>query len=200
MIPSIYRFEENELRITKDENGNNMLVAVDVAKALGYKDPVSAVRKHCKGRAIRPIPTVSGEQMMICIREPDLYRLIARSKLPSAQEFERWIFEEVLPSIRKTGAYLNPGMTADQFQAVMKQIADMAAMKKQLEMERDGWQNLAIQQGEVAQSWMAMCQHGELSERNGLPRMLKRRGTFVADPRGHNSAEMNQLQLTFKLI
>jgi prophage antirepressor-like protein len=51
---------------------------------------------------------------MVFISEPNLYRLIARSKLPTAQKFERWIFEEVLPSIRKTGAYVMPGAAHNQ--------------------------------------------------------------------------------------
>ena len=54
------------------------------------------------------VPTNSGKQMKKFINEPNLYRLIAKSKLPQAEQFEKWVFEEVLPSIRKHGAYMTP--------------------------------------------------------------------------------------------
>lgn len=78
----------------------------DVATALGYQNPNDALAKHCKGIAIRyPLQTQGGPQDARFITEGDLYRLIASSKLPAAQAFEAWIFDEVLPSIRKHGIY-----------------------------------------------------------------------------------------------
>lgn len=80
----------------------------DVAKALGYAKPQNAIAAHCKGALKRGILTNGGEQQMLFIPEGDIYRLAARSELPSAEKFESWIFDEVLPSIRKHGAYMTP--------------------------------------------------------------------------------------------
>ena len=80
-------------------------IANDVAKALGYSEPKNAVARHCKGALKRTYLTNGGEQEVKVIPEGDVYRLIIRSKLPKAEEFEHWVFDEVLPSIRKQGYY-----------------------------------------------------------------------------------------------
>lgn len=80
-------------------------MAVDVAAALGYATPRDAISRHCKGVVKRDTPTSSGIQQMSYINEGDLYRLIMKSKLPSAEKFESWVVDEVLPAIRKTGSY-----------------------------------------------------------------------------------------------
>lgn len=81
-------------------------VAKDAASALGYLDPKSAIKQHCKGVAFHhPLQTPGGIQQVRLINEADLMRLIVNSQLPSAEKFERWVFEDVLPSIRKTGGY-----------------------------------------------------------------------------------------------
>ena len=78
----------------------------DIAKALGYSKPQNAISTHCKGALKRSILTNGGYQNMIFLKEGDVYRLIVNSKLPSAEQFERWVFDEVLPSIRKHGAQI----------------------------------------------------------------------------------------------
>lgn len=83
--------------------------ATEVATALGYTNPQKAVRDHCRedGCTIRSvIDSLGREQQKRFIDEGNLYRLIVRSRLPSAEKFERWVFDEVLPSIRKHGAYM----------------------------------------------------------------------------------------------
>ena len=82
-------------------------VANDVAKALGYSVPKDAVSRHCKGALKRRYLTEGGEQELKIIPEGDVYRLVIKSQLPKADEFERWIFDEVLPSIRKNGGYIS---------------------------------------------------------------------------------------------
>ena len=89
-----------------EENGKYLFCGTDVAKALGYARPNEAVSKRCKGTLKRRTPTAGGIQEMLFIPEGDVYRLIVHSKLPSAERFERWVFDEVLPSIRKHGAYM----------------------------------------------------------------------------------------------
>jgi len=95
---------------TVEVDGEIYFVANDVAKALGYSDPQKAVLTHCKGGAIRPpLPDRRGViQNTKVIPEGDIYRLAAKSELPGAKEFESWIFDVVLPTIRKTGAYIVP--------------------------------------------------------------------------------------------
>lgn len=97
---------------TMEQNGKVLFCGKDVATALGYENPSKAIRDHCKGGPIRyPLQTTGGTQQTRFITEGDLYRLIASSKLPSAQKFEAWVFDEVLPSIRKRGGYLTPEAT-----------------------------------------------------------------------------------------
>lgn len=84
--------------------------ATQVAKTLGYSNPRDAIAKHCRkeGVAKRDVLTEGGLQTMNFIDEGNLYRLIVRSKLPEAEQFERWIFDEVIPTIRQHGAYMTP--------------------------------------------------------------------------------------------
>ena len=93
---------------TVEQDGKVMFCGKDVATALGYAKPNNALNAHCKGDAlIRGITDNLGrEQQARFITEGDLYRLIASSKLPSAQQFESWVFDDVLPSIRKQGGYM----------------------------------------------------------------------------------------------
>ena len=93
---------------TIEENGKILFCGADVAKALGYARPKDAIAAHTKGAVKRRALTNGGEQEMYFIPEGDVYRLAARSKLPGADEFEHWIFDEVLPAIRKHGAYMTP--------------------------------------------------------------------------------------------
>mgnify|MGYP005766760445 CR=1 FL=1 len=87
-------------------DGKQYFMANDVAKALGYSEPKNAIARHCKGALKQSYLTNGGEQEVKVIPEGDVYRLIIRSKLPKAEEFEKWVFDEVLPSIRKTGGYI----------------------------------------------------------------------------------------------
>lgn len=93
---------------TLTENGNTLFCGSDVAKALGYARPNEAITAHAKGTVKRRTPTNGGEQEMLFITEGDVYRLITHSKLPTAEKFERWVFDEVLPTVRQTGAYMTP--------------------------------------------------------------------------------------------
>lgn len=86
-------------------DGKPYFAANDIANALGYKRTADAVTAHCKGSVKRRYLTDGGEQEVKFIPEGDVYRLIVRSKLPSAEKFEKWVFDEVLPSIRQTGGY-----------------------------------------------------------------------------------------------
>ena len=86
-------------------DGKEYFPATQCATILGYKSPKDAIYAHCKGAVKHRLPTSGGTQEAKFIPEGDLYRLIIRSKLPTAEKFERWVFDEVLPELRKNGSY-----------------------------------------------------------------------------------------------
>lgn len=115
-------FENNEfgsLRTLTDEHGRIMFCGKDVASALGYSNTKDAIRRHCRwgvkhdlSHPQSPARTIE----MVFIPEGDVYRLISHSRLPSAEKFESWIFDEVLPTIRRTGGYVaNEDMFVDNY-------------------------------------------------------------------------------------
>lgn len=114
----------------------------DVAQALGYSRPRDAIRTHCKGASKHRTPTISGYQEMTFITEGDLYRLIIRSKLPSAEKFETWVFDDILPTIRKHGMYAtdellaNPDLAIATFQALKDEREKNKALEAQIHKQR----------------------------------------------------------------
>lgn len=102
-----------KINTTISEDGEILFKANDVATALGYKRPADAVRERCEGVAVLPTPYENQAGTVVFtptkyIPEYDVYALIFGSKLPSAKEFRRWVYREVLPSIRQHGAYIPP--------------------------------------------------------------------------------------------
>lgn len=116
-LQTFSNIEFGEIRTT-EVNNKPYFVGSDIAKVLGYKEPHKAASRHCKGGIKRTILTNGGKQELIVIPEGDVYRLIIKSKLPSAEKFERWIMDEVLPQIRKTGGYI-PITTQDDDLTIM---------------------------------------------------------------------------------
>lgn len=105
-----FQFESHEVRVVADEAGEPLFVGKDVCAALGYADHTNAMKQHCKGVVKRhPLHTAGGVQDVRVLSEPDVLRLIVSSQLPGAQAFERLVFEDILPTIRKTGRYAVPG-------------------------------------------------------------------------------------------
>ena len=92
---------------TIEIDGKPYFMASDVAKALGYTNPNKAINDHCRAITKRSTPISGKMQDVNFIGEGDMYRLITHSKLESAERFESWVFDEVLPTIRKTGGYIN---------------------------------------------------------------------------------------------
>ena len=100
----IFNNEEfGQVRIVEIE-GKPYFVGKDVANALGYSNPRDAILRHCKG-VVKHDNFKEGGQLIALITEGDMYRLITHSKLESAERFEDWVFDEVLPAIRKHGIY-----------------------------------------------------------------------------------------------
>ena len=142
----------NELKIfTNEEFGEVRTVEIegkpyfcgtDVAKALGYSNPRDAIARHCKGVVKRDGVSLTTNQYgtttnqtvsLSFIPEGDLYRLIVSSKLPSAEKFERWVFDEVLPSIRQHGAY----MTDDTVQRALEDPDFLIGLATRLKEEKE---------------------------------------------------------------
>lgn len=108
-----FNFESHDVRVVTDINGEPLFVGKDVCQALGYANHSDAIKQHCKGVAKRyPLQTAGGVQEVRVLAEPDVMRLIVSSTLPAAVAFERLVFEEILPTIRKTGSYAAPGSRA----------------------------------------------------------------------------------------
>ena len=90
------------------EDGKELFPANDCAKMLGYCNPKDAVGRHCRSVVKRDLPHPQSPKKKITVNfipEGDVWRLIIRSRLPAAQKFEKWLFDEVLPEIRRTGGY-----------------------------------------------------------------------------------------------
>ncbi len=124
---------------TMENNGQVLFCGSDVAKALGYDQPHKAIERHCKGNGgtfHTVIDSMGREQKAKFINEGNLYRLIMSSKLPEAERFEKWVFEEVLPSIRRDGGYIQgqEQMSGEELMARALQFADNRI--KALENER----------------------------------------------------------------
>ena len=105
---SIFEHPEFGRIRTLEIDGKIWFCASDVAAALGYSNPRDAVVRHCKpmGVVVYDTPTRSAVQKIKYISEGNVYRLIAGSKLPSAEKFESWIFDELVPETLKNGGYL----------------------------------------------------------------------------------------------
>lgn len=131
---------------TVEEDGKVLFCGADVSAALGYSNPRDALRRHCKGVVKRDTLTEGGLQQISFIPEGDVYRLITHSKLPAAEEFEKWVFDDVLPSIRKTGGYINPSMAQKYaLQEKRLQIMEMNARCRQAEQMRQVWTKAGVE-------------------------------------------------------
>ena len=132
-------FKDTTIRATYDEKGTPVFCAKDVATVLGYADTVNAIKQHCRGVAFHhPIVDSLGRtQKARFIGEGDMYRLIAYSKLPSAVEFEKWIFEEVL---------LNP----DTIISLANQLKDEQAKVKELTPKAGAWETFCGSSGDMS--------------------------------------------------
>lgn len=146
---------ENNLMIFKNEEFGEIQVlendskyefeATGVAKMLGYVNPYDAIQRHCQKDGVvkhEVIDNLGRKQIKNFITEGNLYRLITHSKLPDAEKFERWVFDEVLPSIRKHGGYIagQEGMSDEELMAkailmANSKIQELNHRNQQLEMQ-----------------------------------------------------------------
>lgn len=133
---------------TIEENGKVIFCGTDVASSLGYTNPQKAIKDHCKkdGVTFRSvIDSLGRNQQAKFISEGNLYRLISHSKLPAAEQFEKWIFDEVLPSIRQHGLYATDQLLNNPDLA----IAAFTALKKEREKAKALEERIAIQNQQI---------------------------------------------------
>lgn len=135
--------EFGELKVMEID-GKVYFPATACAKILGYANPQKAIRDHCNGVNETVIPTQGGKQIMRIIPEGDLYRLIIRSKLPAAERFERWVFDEVLPTIRKTGSYGSLAAALEQMTSAMTNVLDRLERLEEREQYRSPREEMLI--------------------------------------------------------
>ena len=130
-----FMFEEQQVRILTI-NEEPYFVGKDVASILGYSNPQKALRDHVDGedKLTERIVQSGQRREMILINESGLYSLILSSKLPTAKKFKRWVTSEVLPSIRKHGAY----MTDEKIEEVLTNPDTIIKLATQLKEERQG--------------------------------------------------------------
>ena len=185
----------NELKIFENKEFGSIRIVVDgekyffcgmdVARALGYKDTVNALKTHCKedGVAFYHLTDSLGrEQKAKFISEGNLYRLIVHSKLPSAEQFERWVFDEVLLSIRQHGAYmtdttLEQALTNPDFliQLATKLKEEREARKKLEEQaERDKPHTILGRAITTANTSILVGDLAKLAKQNGVNTGAKR--------------------------
>ena len=167
-------YKEHPVRIV-DRDGEPWFVAKDVCGALGIAKVDSAIRSLDEDeKDAHSMSTLGGNQEMTVVSEAGLYSLIMRSRKPEAKAFKRWVTHEVLPSIRKTGAYVAPDIGLEQLAAVAKKIGEMA-------------KRLIAENAELREKIEYMEQFipdddefGKPSKINGKAKWRKRRGCYVS--------------------
>lgn len=164
--------------------GKQWFPAINVAETLGYTNPRKAIRDHAKERGVTirsVIDSLGRNQNKKFIDEGNLYRLISRSKLPQAEQFEEWVFDDVLPAIRKHGIYATDNVIEQTLKDPDYIITVLTEYKKEKE------QNLLLQQ-----------EIGELKPKaDYVDEILKSTGTLattqIAADYGISAQKLNKL-------
>ena len=154
----IFNFNSNDIRI-QIIDGTEYFCAKDVCDVLGYVNSTKAIQDNCKKDGVTTsevIDALGRIQNANFITEPNLLRLIIKSKLPSAEKFEAWVFEEILPQIRKTGKYeiqQTPQLSQKE------QALFLAKSLIQAEVENTQKQEVIQKQEEVIEQFIEAKEH-----------------------------------------
>ena len=161
-------YKNSPIRIV-EKDGEPWFVAKDVCNILEIKNNRDTLNKCLDEdeRGVDIIYTPGGNQEMTIVSEAGLYSLILRSRKPEAKAFKRWVTHEVLPSIRKTGAYLSPGMSNEQVKALVATLEE--EMYRRIQAE-NRLAKLEAHAEELARSAIPATPFGELSQKTGRPR------------------------------
>ena len=165
-------------------HGEPWFVGKDVAAALGYTDEAQAIRKHVdiEDKGVVEMTTPGGKQNIIIINESGLYSLVLSSKLPTAKKFKRWVTNEVIPSIRKHGAYMTPEtlekvlLSPDTLMQLAQNLKDEQEKRKALEQQIESQKPAVLFTGAVETSKTSIL-IGELAK------MLKQNGINIGPNR-----------------
>lgn len=155
------------------EDGKPLFCGADACKALGYSNQWDALKRHCRYLVKREVPnpqSVSKKVTMNFLPEGDLYRLITHSKLPSAEKFEHWVFDEVLPAIRKNGMYgadpaeleqlrQNNQLLREWFSLLADRKRDLVDIQQSIAKARKGRDDAKAQYMAAKASYGKMCDY-----------------------------------------
>lgn len=146
----IFNFQNCEVRVV-NVNNEPWFVGKDVCERLGYVNPNKAMSDHCKGITKRyPLMTAGGKQELRIISESDVMRLICGSTLPEAVAFEKLVFEEILPSIRRNGGYITATGTETPEELYARAMTSLkAALDRQKAIAAEQAEQLALQAPDV---------------------------------------------------
>lgn len=198
LIP--FTYEGSSVRVIQGGDGEPWFVAADVARALGYssaKDFVRGIEDEDKGGQI--VPTPSGDQEMTVISEPGLYGALVRSRAERVKPFRRWVTHEVLPSIRRHGAYATPATVEAMLADPDTMIATLNALKAEREAKEVAQQQVqeltpkarqfdnflsSVGDYSVTEAAQILCRAGAKTGRNRLHNTLADIG-WLYKPKGH---------------
>jgi anti-repressor protein len=169
---------------TIEKGGEPWFVGKDVATALGYNNPRDAFKKHIdeEDKGVAKCDTLGGTQETTIINESGLYSLVLSSKLPTAKKFKRWVTNEVIPSIRKHGAYMTPEtlekvlLSPDTLMQLAQNLKDEQEKRKALEAQIESQKPAVLFTGAVETSKTSIL-IGELAK------MLKQNGVNIGQNR-----------------
>lgn len=169
---------------TIEKDGEPWFVGKDVATALGYNNPRDAFKKHIdeEDKGVAKCDTLGGTQETTIINESGLYSLVLSSKLPTAKKFKRWVTNEVIPSIRKHGAYMTPEtlekvlLSPDTLMQLAQNLKDEQEKRKALEAQIESQKPAVLFTGAVETSKTSIL-IGELAK------MLKQNGVNIGQNR-----------------
>lgn len=175
---------------TVDIDGVIHFVGKDVAQALGYKNTKDALAKHvdAEDKGVANCDTLGGKQEMTVINESGLYSLVLSSKLPTAKKFKHWVTSEILPSIRKHGAY----MTAETLEKALTSPDFLIQLANQIKAEKEKNRQLETQIAINNQIISELQPKADYTDR-----ILQNKGlvtiTQIAKDYGTTGAKMNEL-------
>lgn len=172
-----WSYENSEIR-TIEKDGEPWFVGKDVAKVLGYANASKAIADHvdAEDKGVTKCYTLGGTQDLTILNESGLYSLILSSKLPNAKKFKRWVTSEVLPSIRKHGAYmtdqtLEQALTSPDFLIQLAtQLKEEKEQRKQLEakVEQDKPKVLFADSVSASKSSILVGELAKILKQNGV--------------------------------
>ena len=170
-------------------DGEPWFVGNDIAAILGYSRPVDAIRKRVdeEDKGVAKLATPGGQQNYNVINESGMYSLVLSSKLPSAKKFKHWVTSEVLPSIRKHGAY----MTAETLYKTMSEPRELAKLLNALADEKD--KNRKLTADNAMLSVKAKYYDKILASPDAIP------VTFIAKDYGMSAAAFNRMLYNYNI-